>query len=395
VTIDSAAGRYDPAYYAVAGLVARPFHGDGFLFAMRAVTAVLSCALLTAALWSVLTWTRTRWPLVALLLVITPTTLYSSTVAAPNGVHMSAAIALWCALLGLGRGHEERPRFGLLLLMAVASAVTACTHSLGILWVPLIFFVAWYARGAPHVRGLLAAVAPARGWVLALVLPYLAAAAWVVLARTNSPHDELTQHRAGSPLPSVLAGWLRWPLQTISAAPNRVDGSPTAVYAIWMVGAGLLIWVASRRVLHRREYHAVVVLVALSVVIPSALTCMTFSQLGAAWQGRYGYPLSVGVLLVLATAADRTRRRELPAVLAGLGVALLTLGQVVAQISARDHSAAAPGLVRATHWHPPGTMLFVLCGIVACVLLVRSLAVTAPAARPTPRPASSPATTVA
>jgi hypothetical protein len=386
VTIDSAAGRYNPVYYAVVGLAASPFHGNGFLFALRAGTAILSCALLVGALWSVLTWARTRWPIVALLLVVTPTTLYSTTVAAPNGVHLSAAITLWCTLLALGKAPDERTRSRLLLLSVVASAATVNTHSLGIVWVPLIFLVSWYANGAPDPRGLLA-TANARRWILLMVLPYLAAVAWVVMARTNSPYNELTQGRTDSPVPSIVLGWLVWPLQAVAAAPDRIDGAPAAVYAIWLVGAALLFWTASR-VLRRKERRAVALLVIVSFAIPSVLTLMTFSRLGAAWQGRYGYPLSLGVLLLLAVAGDRARRRDLPPVLAGLVVALFVTGQVLAQIGARNHSLANRVLVETTQWHPPSTILFVLCGIVACVLLALSLVAATRSLQPAGRPAA-------
>jgi hypothetical protein len=338
--------------------------------------------LLTAALWSVLTWARTRWPLVTILLAATPTALYSTAVAAPNGVQLAAGITLWCALLGLARVGDERTRSRLLMLTAVAGTVTACTHSLGIIWVPLVLLVAWYATGARHPRDLLASPRTRR-WALLSTLLYLSAAAWVVLARTNSPQNELTQGRTDSAVSSVVLGWVLWPLQAISAAPNRVDSSPAAVYAIWLVGVGVLVWAALRALLVK-ERRSLAVLVALSLAIPSILTLITYHQLGAAWQGRYGYVLGVGLLLLLAAAADRPGGRALPPVPAGLFVAMLVTAQVLAQLGARSRSLTTNGLVDATHWHPPGTMLFVLCGIVACVLLVRSLALV-PVAQPADR----------
>ena len=48
-----------------------------------------------------------RWPLAGLVLATTPVFVYSTTVAAPNGVEMSAGLALWGTLLALMQGHRH------------------------------------------------------------------------------------------------------------------------------------------------------------------------------------------------------------------------------------------------------------------------------------------------
>ena len=105
VTVASGASTYNPAYYAVVGLMARPFSGAATDFAMRVYTAVLAALLLAWAAVVTSGWARNGWPLLALLVTATPVLIYSTTVASPNGVGYAAGCLLWAAGLGL----VERP----------------------------------------------------------------------------------------------------------------------------------------------------------------------------------------------------------------------------------------------------------------------------------------------
>ena len=127
VTIASGAATYNPTYYAVAGLLARPFTGATTDFAMRAVTAVIAALLLAWAAALTAGWSRNRWPLVCLGLATTPVLLYSSTIASPNGIGYAAATLLWAAGLGLVQA-PGRPR---LAAMATAAVVIVSTHTTG------------------------------------------------------------------------------------------------------------------------------------------------------------------------------------------------------------------------------------------------------------------------
>ncbi len=92
VTVASAAASYHPAFYWVIGTAALPFDGAASLYAMRIATALLSLLFIGLAAWS-----ASRVGSVApggLVLAPTPVFVYSTTVA-PNGVEMSAGLALW------------------------------------------------------------------------------------------------------------------------------------------------------------------------------------------------------------------------------------------------------------------------------------------------------------
>ena len=106
----SGAGRYNPLFYGAIGLPSLLFDGASSLYAMRVAAAVLCSVFLGLAGWSLTRWSRTRWPAVGLVATITPVAVYSTAVAAPNGIEMCSALAVWCALLGLTRDHLDSPR---------------------------------------------------------------------------------------------------------------------------------------------------------------------------------------------------------------------------------------------------------------------------------------------
>ena len=370
VTISSAAGRYNPFFYAVDGLAGRPFSGQAALFVMRAISAIWCCLLLVGALWATMTWARTRWPYVGLLMAATPTTLYSSTVAAPNGVHMTAAITLWCALLALVHTPEERLRPPLAALTVVATATTLWTHTLGVVWVPLIFASVWLLGGRPSPRSLLPR-SRAAWWLLALVLSYAAAAAWILLARTNAPGNEMTQANHVNPWPYVVGGWALWPLQAVAAFPNRDEHAPTVVYAVWVAAFVVMLIMAVPLMGRRFRDHrrAILAVTAISFAVPSVLTVLTMSQLGTAWQGRYSHPLSAGVVLMVSVVLERAGRYVLRAWLATTLAALLVVINVVSQLGVLHRLSRTHGLVRATGWHIPGDWVFLTAGAVSVALV--------------------------
>ena len=138
-TVASGAGRYNPLFYGAIGLPSLLFDGAGSLYAMRVAAAVLCSVFLGLAGWSLTRWSRTRWPAVGLVATITPVAVYSTAVAAPNGIEMCAALAVWCALLGLTRDHLDSATQRALIWAALPGALVLTTvRQLGPVWLLLI-----------------------------------------------------------------------------------------------------------------------------------------------------------------------------------------------------------------------------------------------------------------
>ena len=95
---------------------------------------------------------RTRWPYLGIAVACTPVAVYSATIAAPNGVEIMAALALWMSLIGLLLARPEHIR-GLAANAAVSGAALATLRPLGPLWCLLILGAVLVARPRPARTG--------------------------------------------------------------------------------------------------------------------------------------------------------------------------------------------------------------------------------------------------
>ncbi len=300
VTVATAASRYQPAYYVIAGLTARPFHGFGSLYALRVTTAVISALLLAWAVLVTRRWAATAWPFVALGVAVTPVFLNSTSTGAPNGVGFAAACLLWSAAMGL----VERPGFAAWAALTTGASVMLVTHTSNGVWLASIALVlalrlphhAWRELLRLQVRG-------ARLSMAAVASVVMLAGAWILIARTNALDPEVPgAHGVSAARLAVLQ--FVWAFQTIGAFPSRAEMAPTPVYALWLVPFALLM-VAALRYGARRQRVMLGVLLVLWVAIPMTLTVISYRHLGAAWQGRYGLPLAVGFPIVAGAVLDR------------------------------------------------------------------------------------------
>jgi hypothetical protein len=379
VTVASGAATYNPAYYAVAGLMARPFSGAAVDFALRAVTALLAALLLAWAAAVTARWASNAWPLLALLVSVTPVLVYSTAIASPNGIGYAAACLLWAAGLGL----VEDPRRPRLVAVTVAALVVLATHTTGVMWLALVLVV-------------LAVVQPARRWrdlwrgstiplvrsAVVVALGGLACGAWIIVARTNAltpPTEDLGR----LPLGDLVSSQLLWTLQTVAAFPMRNERPPVVVYALWLVPfLGLMI--AGLRRSTRRLRLTVLALAAGWVAVPILLTVVSYSSIGLAWQGRYALPLAVGFPALAGLALSRAGRGPRP-LTAVVTVALCAIAQVISCVAVAWKSAdhhLAPAFPAAV----PGG--FVVVGALALLggLLPLLLARAAPLAQVTSEP---------
>ena len=266
VTVATAAGNYNPVFYWVIGTAAKPFHGAAALYAMRIATAVL-CALGFALGVGLLasSTTRPRWLILGLFASLTPTVVYSTAVAAPNGPEMAAGLLLWASLVVLGQEGVEGRRSGRLLVMAtVAAMLLAVLRTLGPLWLGLVVIAAIGYVGIGRVRDLVRA---RPSWFLgastAVALAVAAGIAWAL--NSNSFHAppvsvaEASQTSADAEASQVFQIPV-WTLQLIGAFPFRDQPAPAAVYPMVLVVVVTMLVVAVRRsrgrsVGDRRSHH--------------------------------------------------------------------------------------------------------------------------------------------
>lgn len=300
--VATGAGPYNPLFYWVVGAAAHPFTGSAALYAMRAA-AVLMCGLcLSAAVAIVVSQSPRLWELVGLTISLTPVFVYSTAVAAPNGLEMCAGLLLWTSLLGLVGGRRPDLERRYLAAAAVAVVLMSVLRMLGPLWVVCTVVTVLVYAG----RSDLARLVRAHGTRLLAVgalglLAVTGAAAWTVVA------DGTTSTGTGSTLESPvsdLAGQsVIWVAQLVAAFPYRDQFAPTAAYPLYLlvVLAGLVLAVLRGS---RRDRMAVVLAVVLTVAAPVLLTLATVASQGLVWQGRYALPFVVGVMVLAGRVLD-------------------------------------------------------------------------------------------
>lgn len=376
VSVASSAARYNPAFYFVIGSAARPFRGALALYVMR-FTAAFLCALLLA-LAGVTWWTQTTrgLPTAAFLVAITPTLLYSTAIAAPNGIEMASATLVWVSLLALLR-QPSSPGTRRLIVMAAAGALPLATvRTLGPLWLALIVLTCLAATSVDAARALMKR-SDARIAATLVTGAIGLSLAWSLGAGTNSPGSG--QLFSDSPWPQIPENWALWIFQSIAAFPARDEIAPMGVYVVALLAAWVLLAVAGR-VGTGRHRLVLGLIVLVSSAVPIVMTVSTYQQLGTAWQGRYGYPYSLGFFLICGLALERAPqlRRRGRWLLAGGAAVVVCTEQAVSQLHVLFGQKIHSPLAGTSEWHAPSTLLVVVLIGAASAMACAPIALTAP-----------------
>ncbi|URM96311.1 DUF2142 domain-containing protein [Actinomadura madurae] len=298
------AGRYQPTYYALVGWPLRWWPGEGGLLAARLLSAALSAAFLAAAVYSVLAWSRRPFLLVGLLVAATPMALHLAGVINANGLQISAAIAMWTALIPLVLG--EAPLDRRLLILAGVSAVTlAWTRPDGPMTVALAFTILTATAG----RARLAVLARSRGaWILgsAAIVACVLSGIWTLAMKAT----ELVPVPGGAglgprdALQLVVVDRTSFYLKSMIGQFGWVDvGMPDAYYAIWFAATGFLV-VAALAAGRRGDRWRLALVIAGAFALPLWMDVMGAEENGMMAQGRYILPTAAGAAILAAYVVD-------------------------------------------------------------------------------------------
>jgi hypothetical protein len=370
VLVASGASRYNPLYYAYVGTLARPWHGNASLYAMR-IASMLLCAGLFAFVVNIMSrGAQSRWPISAALLAVLPTTVYSSTLAAPNGAEMLAGLAVWAALLDIARTRQKD--MWAYAGLGMAAAVLVNLHTLGAVWLVLIFVSICILVGLRQVLTSLRPESRAQAIVLATSIALMIfEVSWTVVSRPNDPaiaEPTLTT----SVWPLLPGEMMLWPLQAVAAFPFRDEPAPLIVYAISLLILSVLAVLAMRAAGGRMRLTIAFVALA-SYAVPTALSVISFSRLGLSWQGRYGMPFTVGLILLFGLALETTRtplHRTVVTLSLGALMVMHASGQIAVLVSQKRDLV----LVHATGWWAPEPLVLVVLATAAGIAWQRCLA---------------------
>jgi hypothetical protein len=369
VEVATAAGSYHPAFYWLVGTAALPFEGAAALYAMRIATALFSLLFIGLAAWSVAKLPG-RWPTAGLIVAITPVFVYSTTVTAPNGVEMSAGLALWGTLLALVHGQrhdtESRLMWGAILSAVALGSLRILGPVFILMIVATVALVDWQT-----VREVMRRHKPTVVAGCVLVGASVMVQAWWMF---DAVANEVSSEGTSDPKQITPGNVLTWPLQSIAAFPLRTDAGAPIVYAVVLIFATVMILAAWRRDSTRvRQVMLVALLVTLA--FPFVFTLATLDAVGNIWQGRYLLPYGVGFLLLAGYALGRANHRSvLPSRLVVPAAAFYGVAVVACMIKIRDdelaHNSAS---ISDGSWHAPSPALLVVITLLAMGCFVVAL----------------------
>ena len=359
VTVASGAVNYNPVFYWAIGTPAMIADGTPSLYVMRAVAALLCTLLLGLAAWAIGQWARTRWPAISLLLALTPVTMYSTSIAAPNGIEMCAALAFWASSLGIAQ-TRDRPdaQRRLIWSLAPSGAVLMTVKSLGPFFVAVALLVLVVLLG---VRGSIALFRQHRSATIGVTTTLGVSAAlsawWILSQSTVAAENDLGY---GNGVSRVLGTIPLWFFQSVAAFPARGDRAPVIVYVVGLFSL-LALFVLALMKGDRRGRAAIIVAFGVALLVPFVVSVRYYDHDGLIWQGRYGLPMSYGVILLAGLMLERARfTHRLVAPVLLCGIVALAVAEAASIIHVIHVEATTGAFADRSGWWVPGAWLVVL-----------------------------------
>ena len=351
----SSAATYPVWSHLLPGAATLLVHNDGALWLARLFHGLVPLLLVAAALTRLLTAARIA-AASAVLVALTPMTLFMFAVVNPSGVAIAGALALWVALDDV-LARRAAPDW----LLPAAFAALVLPRDDGVLWAALIVGVLLAVhRTAPLAAWRLLSL-PARAVVAATTA---ASALWALLAggelvpvdrpATGIEFAEIVVQRTGRHLREAIGvlGWLDTEL-------------PESVLYLWCLAAGLVVMIALAARQQRRALGAAAAL-GLGIVAGWVLEIVQGRTAGLFWQGRYALPVLAGLVLLpgLSRGADRAVGR-LGAFVPGVVAVVVWNGAFLQAL--RRWGVGRHGSVRPWAWDTYGAPMPVLLLIAAHV----------------------------
>ncbi|GAA3212770.1 DUF2142 domain-containing protein [Oerskovia jenensis] len=307
-TIPTSAVNYNPLYYAVVGLPALiPDDGGEYTaYLMRLINALVSSAVLALAVRTIAEMPRRRWMALGLLLPLTPTFINLTGSINPQSFEVTGSVLLWVTLLALLRAPDPGVLARRATRLVIATTLVAHARGLGPFFVVLIVLL---CVGTSPWKNLVALVRQ-RSAQIAIVLCVLSCAlatAWILFG------NALPDRAVGSGISDRdtflhSAGNTSYYLNQLVAALGWLDVAfPTWFYMVYAALVGLMMflgWAAGSW----RDRLGIVVVSALVLTLPIVIQVAQAPTIGWFWQGRYIFPVAIGLTFLCALAIERRPR---------------------------------------------------------------------------------------
>lgn len=301
--VGSAAGRYNPVYYAAVGLPLVISPDLAGIVAARLVSALGAALMLGAA---VLIAFRRRRPLLlaGVIVVATPMAMNLNGAINPNGWEIAAGVLLWTALLTLVRARpgelSERFTRWLVVLAGVTGSLLLVLRALGPVFLVLILVACLLLSRRASVMALVRRHDV--WWVLgAGAVVGLYAIGWMLLSGLSD--SEGAQGNAAANLPwsdalrqLTLVRVTFWVNQIVGQFSYGETTVPAWTIIAWYLAVAALVGPALA-VVKRRHALVLLAVLATSFLALIALELAYLRNIGWSQHGRYIMPFGVGLVL--------------------------------------------------------------------------------------------------
>lgn len=402
------AGLYNPLYYLIVGWPTLLGVGDGAIYAMRLLSALLTTLFLALTAMLLASWSGRVLPFIALGAATTPMVLFLAGTVNPNGPEITATLAAFTGVLSVVLRPDPARLAGRAAVVAVAGSVAANMRGLSPLWLAVALLVPFALIGWQRIRELWRERA-IKTAVIVVAATTAFAVGWFLFTNNTAPAADLDPEETPYLGSSPLVGFFGM-LARIGGNLSQMVGvfgwldtaAPQEVYGFWaLLGGSLVLWALALG--RGRAFWFVASLGIAFVVLPALAQAAFITTGGWIWQGRYSLPLLVilfvGAAAVLTGAFGglslRTRRILLVTGTAGWAFAqVYTFGLVL-----HRYAIGAEGSVIQTLtdplWQPPGGVLAISAAVtlataalavLATRMLWREDAVAAPSGEAAARP---------
>ncbi|MFI9328026.1 DUF2142 domain-containing protein [Kitasatospora sp. NPDC052868] len=378
--VTTAAGRYNPAYYLAVGWPSLVVSGEGGLYLMRLMSAVICAALLASAVVSAAEWRRRSLPMLGVLASATPMALFMAGMVNPSGPEIAAGILAWSAGLPILMSPEPKLLTRRLARLGIGAIVLISIRPLGLIWFAgaVVFALLLQERGA--LREVLRRRS-AWLWATAVVAASVAALVW------SSAHPDNSVIRTPDTLTALTAARKTFDntftyIQQMVGFFGWLDTAPPAATILLWAGIVVMLGLLALCFARAREVLAIVGSLIGIVMIPVVAQAMQASTLGMIWQGRYLLPFAVGLpIMATVICARQSWRPGMPwrrlLVLSSFTLSVANAAAFVWALRRNTVGTTGPFLMRPALWAPPGGWpLWVVVYTVAALVLALLVVVT-------------------
>lgn len=349
-TGETSAGNYNPVYYVLVGLPSRFMSGEAAIYTMRIISGLLNAAILASVFAAASALRRSRLPLIAAAVVVTPGVLFLSGGINPNALEITTAAAVFMHLcVVLENADRLRAVRWNIVAVAVSGSLLANTRPMSLLWLAVAAAAATAAFGFSR---LFRVMRDKFVWLAAGVTGVSCAFAlyWLVAAKSfDSLLASPTDIAPDQAFATMLDRTFNYVIEYVGVLGWLDTPAPAAVQMTWVLAFGmlLLIGLTSRPV---RGRWGLAILVPLVLVLPAALQASMIQSLGWIWQGRYLMALVVVLLLAAGVAARFVPFRVTPWKKSAVRWSLVLVGLAHVYMMLFGFRRYTVGIVERTNW---------------------------------------------